>query len=73
MARRPHFCFELHAIDLADADDDGIPGVLVARRSGWRATLDRKRAAFEAALDDIAARFEIATVGEVAARVARDL
>jgi hypothetical protein len=73
MRRRPHFCFELHGIDLADADEDGIPGDLVARQPELRAPLSRKRAAFEAALDQIGDLFELARVRDVASFVHREL
>jgi peptidoglycan-N-acetylglucosamine deacetylase len=72
MRGRWFFNFELHAIDLADADADGIPGQLVARQPDLRAPLARKLRALEAALDRLALDFDVVTLGEVAARVQRD-
>jgi len=72
MRRRPLFNFELHGIDLADADADGIPGELVARQPDLRASLSRKRLALEKSLDRIAKTFEFAPLREVAEQVDRD-
>ena len=68
MTRRPHFNFELHGIDLCDAETDGIPGQLVARQPDLRVPLARKLARFAAILRHIAARFEIVTLEAAAAR-----
>jgi hypothetical protein len=65
--------FELHGIDLTDADEDGIPGVLVDREPALRASLSRKRLALEDALDQISDSFEFARVRDVAAFVHREL
>lgn len=73
MRGRPFFNFELHGIDLADADADGIPGQLVARQPDLRAPLARKLRALEATLDRLALDFDIVPLGEVAARVQRDI
>lgn len=73
MARRPHFNFELHGIDLIDADEDGIPGALVARQPDLRAPLAAKRGALGAALEHIAARFEVVRLDVAAARFAARL
>jgi len=54
MLRRPVFNFELHGIDLADADLDGIPGELVAKQPDLRIPLAHKLRRLEAALDRIA-------------------
>jgi hypothetical protein len=72
MARRPFFNLELHGIDLADADADGIPGLLVARQPDLRVALARKRAALEEILGALAETFEIVTLGEAAAWVQRE-
>jgi len=72
MARRPFFNLELHGIDLADADADGIPGLLVARQPDLRASLAKKRAALEEILDALAERFEIVTLAEAAAWAQRE-
>jgi hypothetical protein len=73
MQRRPHFCFELHGIDLSDADEDGIPGVLVDREPALRASLSRKRLALEDALDQISDSFVFARARDVAGLVHREL
>lgn len=66
MARRPLFNFELHGIDFADADKDGIPGELVARQADLRVPIDDKLARLEAILDELAADRRFATLAEVA-------
>jgi hypothetical protein len=72
MRGRPFFNFELHGIDLCDADQDGIPGELVARQPDLRAPLARKLRALEATLDRLALDYDVATLAEVAARVQRE-
>ena len=42
MARRELFNFELHGIDFADAERDGIPGELVERQPDLRVPIDDK-------------------------------
>jgi peptidoglycan-N-acetylglucosamine deacetylase len=71
MERRPFFNFELHGIDFADADKDGIPGELVDRQPDLRVSIDDKLDRLDALLDDIAARWQFATLAEVAADVQR--
>ncbi len=68
---RPFFNFELHGIDLLDADEDGIPGELVARQPDLRAPLTQKRRALEATLDRLSQDFRFAPLREVAAEVQR--
>jgi hypothetical protein len=48
--RAPFFNLELHGIDLADADADGIPAALVARQPDLRRPLALKTAALVATL-----------------------
>jgi peptidoglycan/xylan/chitin deacetylase (PgdA/CDA1 family) len=48
--RTPLFNFELHGIDLADAEADGFPPQLIAMQPDLRVTLARKLAALEATL-----------------------
>ena len=72
MARRPFFNLELHGIDLADADADGIPGELVARQPDLRVSLTRKRAALEDTLEQIAQRFRFAPLRDAAAWAQRE-
>ncbi|MEZ4367929.1 MAG: polysaccharide deacetylase family protein [Kofleriaceae bacterium] len=67
MAPRPLFNFELHGIDLADAQADGLPPALIARQPDLRVPLSTKLARLERVLDLIQARFEVATLGACAA------
>ncbi|MBA3397587.1 MAG: polysaccharide deacetylase family protein [Deltaproteobacteria bacterium] len=71
MAGRAFFNFELHGIDFADAERDGIPGELVARQPDLRVSVDAKLARLEAILDEIARTWSFATLAEVAADVQR--
>ncbi len=71
MRRRPFFNLELHGIDLADADLDGIPGELVSRQPDLRVPLVRKLRALEATLDRIAQDYEFVTLREAATRIQR--
>jgi len=72
MAKRRLFNFELHGIDFIDADRDGIPGDLVARQADLRVPIDDKLARLGDILDQLAERWEFATLAEVAADVQRD-
>ena len=71
MARRAFFNFELHGIDFADAEKDGIPGELVARQPDLRLAIAEKLARLEQLLDLLAARWTFATLAEVATAVQR--
>ena len=71
MARRRFWNFELHGIDFADADQDGIPGELVARQPDLRVPIADKLARLEQLLDQLAAGWRFATLAEVAADVQR--
>lgn len=71
MARRAFFNFELHGIDFADAEKDGIPGELVARQPDLRVPVTEKLTRLERLLDQIAADWQFATLAEVAADVQR--
>lgn len=66
MARRAFFNFELHGIDFADAEKDGIPGELVARQIDLRLPIAEKLARMEAILDELQRRWEIVTLAEAA-------
>jgi hypothetical protein len=72
MARRAFFNLELHGIDFADADKDGIPGELVERQPDLKIPIDDKLATLDHLLDQIAERWQFATLAEVAADVQRD-
>jgi hypothetical protein len=71
MARRPFFNFELHGIDFIDAEQDGIPGELVARQPDLRIRIADKLDRLGALLDQLAAGWRFATLAEVAADVQR--
>lgn len=72
MERRTFFNFELHGIDFADAELDGIPGELVARQADLRVPIADKLARLDAILDAVAATRTFATLGEVAVDVQRE-
>jgi peptidoglycan/xylan/chitin deacetylase (PgdA/CDA1 family) len=71
MARRRFFNLELHGIDFADAEQDGIPGELVNHQPDLRLPIDDKLARLDAVLDAVARRWEFATLAEVAADIQR--
>jgi peptidoglycan/xylan/chitin deacetylase (PgdA/CDA1 family) len=63
----PFFNLELHGIDLADADGDGLPPALVARQPDLRRPLVDKLAALDATLAEArAAGAHFATLAEAA-------
>lgn len=72
MAARRFFNFELHGIDFADAEKDGIPGELVARQPDLRVPIDEKLARLGAILDTIGKTHAFATLAEVAIDVQRE-
>jgi peptidoglycan/xylan/chitin deacetylase (PgdA/CDA1 family) len=66
--RAPFFNLELHGIDLADADADGLPAALIARQPDLRQPLARKLEALDATLAEArAAGATFRTLREVAA------
>jgi len=71
MARRPFWNFELHGIDFADAENDGIPGELVARQPDLRVPIADKLARLEQLLDQLAAGWQLVTLAEAAAEAQR--
>ena len=71
MAGRAFFNFELHGIDFADAEKDGIPAELVARQPDLRVPIGEKLARLEQLLDQLAAGWTFQTLAEVAASVQR--
>ena len=73
MRRRGFFNLELHGIDLIDAEEDGIPGELVARQPDLRSPLARKREALESVLDQVQRQFAIARLCDLADRWATEL
>ena len=72
MERRDFFNFELHGIDFADADKDGIPGELVARQPDLRLPIDEKLERLSRILDGLARTRDFATLAEVATTTQRD-
>jgi hypothetical protein len=72
MQRRDFFNLELHGIDFIDADQDGIPGELVARQPDLRLPIADKLARLAALLDELARTWTFATLAEVARDVQRD-
>ncbi len=72
MAKRSFFNFELHGIDFADADKDGIPGELVDRQPDLRVPIDDKLARLSQVLDQVRERWDFATLADVAADTQRD-
>jgi len=73
MGRRQTFNFELHGIDFADAEQDGIPGELVARQPDLRVPIADKLARLERVLDDLGRRWRFATLADVARDTQRSL
>ncbi|HWM88663.1 MAG TPA: polysaccharide deacetylase family protein [Kofleriaceae bacterium] len=68
MRGRGFFNLELHGIDLVDAEEDGIPGQLVARQPDLRLPLAHKLAALDAVLDQVQGSFQMARLGDLAER-----
>jgi hypothetical protein len=73
MARRAFWNLELHGIDFADAEKDGIPGELVERQPDLRIPIAEKLARLDRLLDAIAERWQMVTLAEVAADAQRDV
>ncbi|HLU68372.1 MAG TPA: polysaccharide deacetylase family protein [Kofleriaceae bacterium] len=73
MRRRGFFNLELHGIDLIDAEEDGIPGALVARQPDLRMPLARKRRALEEVLDLVQRQFAVERLCDLAGRLADEL
>ncbi len=73
MARRAFWNLELHGIDFADAEQDGIPGELVERQPDLRIPIDDKLARFDALLGAVTARWQVDTLGDVAAAAQREI
>lgn len=71
MAARSFFNFELHGIDFADAEKDGIPGELVAHQHDLRLPIAEKLARLGAILDELEDTWDMVTLGHVAADVQR--
>ena len=65
---RTFFNFELHGLDLLDAEDDGVPAALVARQPDLRVPVADKLRALSATLDRLRLDYRFATLAEVAER-----
>jgi len=72
MAKRRFFNFELHGIDFADAEKDGIPGELVDRQPDLRVPIDQKLERMSQILRTVRQRWDIVTLADVAADTQRD-
>lgn len=66
MRRRGFFNLELHGIDLIDAEEDGIPGQLIARQPDLRLPLARKRAALAGVLAEVQSTFQTGRLTDLA-------
>jgi peptidoglycan-N-acetylglucosamine deacetylase len=73
MAKRRFFNFELHGIDFADAEKDGIPGELVGRQPDLRVPIDAKLERLAGVLRRVRERWDFATLAEVASETQREL
>ena len=72
MTKRHFFNFELHGIDFADAEKDGIPGELVERQPDLRLSIDQKLDTLDRILDEVGTRRKFDQLSEVAAEAQRD-
>lgn len=72
MTKRKFFNLELHGIDFADAEKDGIPGELVDRQPDLQLSIDQKLTALGDILDEVAKQREFVTLAEIAAETQRD-
>ncbi len=68
----PVFNFELHGIDFADAERDGIPGELVARQPDLRLPIAEKLARLDEIIEALGGPFRFSTLAEIAERAQRD-
>lgn len=73
MAKRPFWNLELHGIDFADAERDGLPGELVDRQPDLRIPIDDKLDRFDRVFEAVKRRWDTSTLAAVAADVQRDL
>ena len=72
MAKRKFFNLELHGIDFADAEKDGIPGELVDRQPDLQLSIDQKLTALSDILDELAKTRDFVTLAEIASDTQRD-
>jgi hypothetical protein len=72
MRPRALFNFELHGIDFADAELDGIPGELVARQPDLRLPVADKLDRLTRILDELATQRTFATLADISIDVQRE-
>ncbi len=73
LSKRRLWNLEFHGIDLADAEEDGIPGELVRRQPDLRKSLAEKVAVFGRVLDQMLDLFQFVPTRQAAAEAARRL
>jgi hypothetical protein len=73
MAGREFWNLELHGIDFADAEKDGIPGELVDRQPDLRIAIDDKLDRMDQLLRAVTARWEVQTLGDIATTAQREI
>jgi len=72
MAKREFWNLELHGIDFSDAEQDGIPGELVDRQPDLRIPVHDKLDRLDQLLNQVTARWDVQTLGEIATATQRD-
>lgn len=72
MAKREFWNLELHGIDFADAEQDGIPGELVDRQPDLKIPISEKLDRMDQLLGQVTARWEVQTLGEIATMTQRE-
>jgi hypothetical protein len=72
MAKREFWNLELHGIDFADAEQDGIPGELVDRQPDLKIPIADKLDRMDQLLRQVTARWEVQTLGEIATTTQRE-
>ena len=73
MKKRPFFNLELHGIDLCDAEEDGIPGELIARQPDLRIPLEEKHRRLESTILHLAKDYDFCTLEQSAQWVQREV
>lgn len=72
MAKRKFFNLELHGIDFADAEKDGIPGELVERQPDLQLSVEQKLERLDDILEELRERRDFVTLADIAADTQRD-
>jgi hypothetical protein len=72
MAKREFWNLELHGIDFADAEQDGIPGELVDRQPDLRIPIADKLERLDQLLHAVTSRWQVETLAEIATATQRD-